>query len=160
MHKVRPAYDPGDEYRERKRKLGRCICYRCDAPAGKNTPRCYKHSWAERKRRDPVAYLFHHKRQRALDRAKTQPWGLDPRGPWSLTLPEFREYCQRTGYHERTGRTATSATLDRKDNRLGYHWDNIQEKTLAENSAKGTKTEVFTTGANGEVVVTLEDLPF
>lgn len=80
MHKARPAYDPGADYVARKRKAGLCICYRCQSKAGKTKSRCYRHDWQERKRRDPIAYLFYHKRHRAISRGRQQPWGTSPAG--------------------------------------------------------------------------------
>lgn len=88
--------------------------------------------------------------------------GHQPGWPaWTLTLENFRDYCEYTGYHLNTGRTFSSASLDRKDNRHGYHVWNLQILTLSANSSKGTKVEVISYAADGSVVIEeLDELPF
>ena len=58
---------------------------------------------------------------------------------FTLTLEEFEEFCKQTGYGELKGRTATSLSIDRVDNNLGYSKDNIKAITLSENSSKKNK---------------------
>lgn len=159
-HQPRQPFDPGPEYAARKRAAGRCICYRCDAPAGKNLPRCYKHNWQRKKASDPIAYIFYHKRQRAFERGRTQPWGnVAGWEPWTLTLENFRDWCLATGYHLKTGRTSGSLSLDRKDNRYGYHVWNIAPLSLGDNSRKHTKQGCWVM-ENGRMVYREEIIPF
>jgi hypothetical protein len=79
------------------------------------------------KERHPETYVLNAIRQRAKAR------GL----PFDITLVQFREFCKQTGYIERRGREADSATIDRIDHDKGYHIWNIQIKTFLENCTNG-----------------------
>ena len=57
--------------------------------------------------------------------------------PFTITLVEFREFCQRTGYIENKGTTAESLSIDRIDHDKGYHHWNICVKSFQENSESG-----------------------
>jgi hypothetical protein len=140
-HLSRQPSDPGPEYVARKKAAGLCRGYRCQNKHGIATAGlCYKHYWQHKKRRDLVAYLFHQKKSRANQRGKVQPWGRVPGWPaWTLTLENWREWCAATGYASKTGRKGSSMTLDRKDNRYGYHVWNLAPLTLSQNSRKHTK---------------------
>lgn len=140
-HEIAAPTEPSEAYVARKRAAGLCINYRCASKAI-TCARCSKHVWQWRKQRDLIAYIFHRKKYRAAARGKSQPWGnVDGWGAWTITLDNFRDWCIATGYHLKTGRTASSMTLDRKDNRFGYHIWNLQGLTLAQNSAKSTLGE-------------------
>ena len=53
-----------------------------------------------------------------------------------LTLAEFQEWCEITGYIEKKGRGWNDYTIDRKDNSKGYSIDNIQMITKRDNLDK------------------------
>lgn len=53
-----------------------------------------------------------------------------------LTFEEFNEFCNRTQYHIKIGREANCFSLDRIRGDMPYSADNIQLKTVSENSAK------------------------
>jgi hypothetical protein len=55
---------------------------------------------------------------------------------FTLTLKQFEEFCNKTGYDEKKGITADSLTVDRIKDHLGYSVDNIQAITLSENVKK------------------------
>lgn len=112
----------------RKKKLGLCARYGCLKPAGTKKKYCPCHHHQALKRRDPISYIYSHRKQRAKARGHA----------WSLSLAEFRQWCQQTGYHLHTGRTAESLSIDRLDNRRGYSLDNIACIPLGANAAKYT----------------------
>jgi hypothetical protein len=57
--------------------------------------------------------------------------------PFTLTLAEFKEFCDRTGYLTLRGHGKGYYTVDRIDSNRGYHADNIQMLEFLENSAEG-----------------------
>ena len=57
--------------------------------------------------------------------------------PFTLTLPEFRKFCEETRYLERRGNEPESLTIDRINPNEGYHIWNIRVLTHEENSAQG-----------------------
>lgn len=139
-HEIDAPAETSEAYVARKRKAGLCESFRCTCKPVKSYRLCSRHVWQERKRRDLIAYIFHRKKARAVERGKRQPWGDSPEGwgAWSIPLDNFRDWCLATGYHLKTGRTASSMTLDRKDNRFGYHIWNLAALSLSQNSAKST----------------------
>lgn len=56
---------------------------------------------------------------------------------FSLTVPQFTDFCARTGYLERRGQEPASMTIDRINPNEGYHIWNIRVLSHAENSAQG-----------------------
>jgi hypothetical protein len=57
--------------------------------------------------------------------------------PCSLTLVQFKEWCDQTGYLKNRGQEATSATIDRINHDEGYHIWNIKVAEHLENSTNG-----------------------
>lgn len=55
---------------------------------------------------------------------------------FSLTLEQFSEFCNKTGYGELKGKTATSLSVDRIRPLEGYSYDNIRAITLSDNSKR------------------------
>jgi hypothetical protein len=53
-----------------------------------------------------------------------------------LTLPEFEDFCHRTGYHLTKGRTAEAMSIDRIRGDEPYQAGNIQLKSVSANSIK------------------------
>lgn len=112
----------------RKKRLGLCARYGCAAKAGSHKKYCHRHHHQALKRRDPISYIYSQRKQRAKARGHA----------WTLTLDNFRDWCHFTGYHEKTGRTAESASIDRKINAHGYHVWNIRCIPYGANAAKYT----------------------
>ena len=75
----------------------------------------------------PATYVLNAIRNRANQR----------KIPFTITLAEFKAFCERTGYLEKRGREAGSASIDRIDHDKGYHIWNIQVKTFLENCTNG-----------------------
>lgn len=60
---------------------------------------------------------------------------------FTLTLEQFKQFCEETDYINKRGKTGKSASIDRIDNNKGYEIGNIRILTLSENSAKWTYDE-------------------
>jgi len=109
-----------------KKSKGLCVAYGCK---NKHTPKnrfCAKHNHRYQKFKDPVRYCFNRKKNNART----------TRIEWKLTLEEFREFCEEHNYLERTGKLATSASIDRIDPGKGYEKGNLQILSLADNNRK------------------------
>jgi hypothetical protein len=80
---------------------------------------------------------------------------------FSITLPEFKQFCTDTGYLEIKGTEAESGTVDRIDPRYGYTLNNIQVLTLSENVKKKKKDNKKTgwSKPNFDVISDI-DVPF
>lgn len=79
------------------------------------------------KERQPATYVLNMLRHSARKRNL----------PFTLTLAEFKVFCQQTGYLERRGNQPGDLTIDRIDWNYGYSIDNIQVLTHEENSDQG-----------------------
>lgn len=90
-----------------------------------------RHCWKCRSRRlkevHPATYVLNMLRHSARKRKL----------PFTLTLAEFKAFCERTGYLERRGNKAEDLTIDRINWDDGYHINNLRVLTHAENSAQG-----------------------
>lgn len=87
---------------------------------------CCKH-WRQRsKETNLVGYTFDALKQSAKRRGKE----------FTLTLDEFKDFCERTKYLELKGRTISSISIDRIDPTKGYSADNIQAVELGYNVRK------------------------
>lgn len=56
---------------------------------------------------------------------------------FTLTMQEFVDFCEETGYMEGKGSSRLSLSVDRIDHNKGYVAGNIQVLSLSENGAKG-----------------------
>lgn len=83
------------------------------------------------KEKDPVKYTFYATRGNAKRRGKE----------WGISLEEFRQWCEETGYMNVKGRKPESGTIERKNNNFGYFIWNIEILSLSLNSSKGNKEE-------------------
>lgn len=61
--------------------------------------------------------------------------------PFDLDLDFFTDLCIRTGYHQSCGRRLEDLHIDRIDALRGYHNDNVQVLTAAENRSKSNDEE-------------------
>jgi len=75
----------------------------------------------------PATYVLNAIRNRARQR----------KVPFTITLVQFRAWCEKTGYLERRGREPECATIDRINHDEGYHIWNIEVRSHAENSTNG-----------------------
>jgi hypothetical protein len=58
---------------------------------------------------------------------------------FTLTFAQFQQFCYLTDYMAGKGRSSESYSIDRIDNKHGYHWWNIDSMPKGANSSKGTK---------------------
>lgn len=89
--------------------------------------------------------------------------------PFTLTIAEFKKFCEETRYLELRGNKPGDLTIDRKDWNEGYHIWNIRVLTHAENSEQGSNNakrvdrncvEVADTDDEAEAPPVLNDQPF
>lgn len=115
-----------------KKEAGRyCCAYACrNEPIARKGGLCHKHYARRLKERDPVLDRYNNFKGNARQRGKE----------FSITIEEFRDFCQRTGYIIDKGKRGQNATVDRIVNARGYHIDNIQLLTNRQNASKGAKT--------------------
>lgn len=127
----------GEEHFEFKKvkRAGRCPVLYCRR-ASRDPHRkpslhrlCSTHAKRLSRLRDPAKALFYDMRSNAKTRGKE----------WSLTLEQFRGIVAQQNYLDGRGRTRECLHLDRKENHKGYHFDNIQIITCAENVIKGNQ---------------------
>lgn len=108
--------------------MKKCRTKYCRGAAHGNcrSPYCAKCRTHRFKEKFPLKYSFNLLRARARQRGKA----------FSLVFKEYKAFAIRTDYAKLKGKTSLSLSIDRKDNREGYHWWNIQAITLRENSRK------------------------
>lgn len=123
---------------EAKKKAGRfCCAYNCtNEPIKRKGGLCHKHYARKRREEDPVGMRYTQFKGNAIKRNKE----------FGISLKQFREWCEETGYIITKGRRGQNATIDRIINEIGYYIWNIQILSLKQNASKGTKNP--------------EDLPF
>lgn len=113
---------------EAKKIEGRyCCAYHCKSkPCAKKKGLCHKHYAIHRRIQDPVYDRYVNFRGNALRRCKD----------FNITLEQFREWCNETGYIVKRGYRGKNCTVDRIKNREGYHIGNIQLITNMANIRK------------------------
>jgi len=104
---------------------------------------CHKHYHRYRRIVDPVYNRYANFRQKALTRKKE----------FTITLIEFRLFCEQTGYIINKGMRGYRYTVDRINNKYGYHIWNIQLLSMAENIEKYHEIDKLLTEPNeGEIL--------
>lgn len=117
-----------------------CCAYACyNKPNERKGGLCHKHYARLRKELDPVYDRYSHFKHNALKRNKE----------FTITLIQFRFFCHNTGYILEKGKRGKNATVDRIDNRYGYHLWNIQLLTNRQNIKKYYEVDRY-----------LDDVPF
>jgi len=103
----------------------------CETPGCRNivtpgcrTKLCGKCKNRQFKEKNPHRYDFGNLRRRAKKRGHE----------FSLTFEQYTEFAKKTGFFEQKGKTARSLSINRIDNKKGYHVDNIEAVTLSWNS--------------------------
>ena len=104
-----------------------CCAYGCKSkPNAKKRGLCHKHYHIHRRIIDPVYDRFFNFRGNAKKR------NIE----FAITLQEFRDFCQCTGYIVKRGMRGRNCTIDRIENIYGYHIWNIQLLTNKANIDK------------------------
>jgi hypothetical protein len=113
---------------EAKKIKGRyCCAYHCKSkPCAKKRGLCHKHYHIHRRIVDPVYDRYVNFRGNALRRCKD----------FTITLEQFREWCNEKGYIIKRGYRGKNCTVDRIRNWEGYHIGNIQLITNIANIRK------------------------
>jgi hypothetical protein len=104
----------------------KCITPYCRNEARKGRKICSKCWMRIYKERYPEAYFFNLLRCNAKRRGKE----------FTLTIEQFKDFCNKTGYLEDKGKNGNSMSIDRIDSEKGYTIDNIRILTLSNNTAK------------------------
>ena len=114
-----------------KKKHGKyCCAYGCrEAPVKKKGGLCHKHYARKIRSTDPVYMRFNQWKSTSTQR------GIEN----SVTLEQFRKFCQRAGYIVRKGMRGRNATIDRRCNVHGYHIWNLQLLSHRANARKGNR---------------------
>lgn len=107
-----------------------CPAYACGKKKSKKDRFCPRHSRMYQKYNNPVNYTYNVLRNNALRRSKV----------FTLTLEEFKEFCDSTGYMDKKGRRAFDSSIDRIDSSRGYEKGNLQILTISQNSSKGARS--------------------
>ena len=112
----------------KKKEEGRyCCAYGCtNQPVARKGGLCHCHYKRKRRVLDPVAVRYNQFKAKAKARGKA----------FTITLEEFRAFCNKTGYIVTKGMRGMAATVDRIDVTKGYTLDNIQILTLSANVKK------------------------
>lgn len=104
-----------------------CCAYHCQKkPNPKKIGLCHKHYHEYRRQKDPVYDRYVNFKGNALRRKKE----------FTITLEEFRLFCEKTGYIISKGMRGKTCSVDRIRNNEGYHINNIQLMTIRKNIEK------------------------
>lgn len=112
-----------------KKQAGKlCCAYACNnMPIKKKGGLCSKHYARKIRVVDPIQSRYNQFCSNATKRGKEN----------SITIDEFRSFCDRTGYIKEKGKRGQNATIDRRCNVHGYHLWNIRLITNKANASKG-----------------------
>lgn len=118
---------------EAKKIEGRqCCAYGCkNKPNPRKSGLCHKHYARHRRIVDPVYDRYVNFKNNALRRCKD----------FTITLNEFRKFCNDTGYILKKGMRGRNCTIDRIKNNVGYHIGNIQILRMDKNLEKYHKID-------------------
>ncbi len=111
---------------KRKNEKGLCITRYCSREHAKQRRYCYRCKHRRHAKSKPISYAFQNLKSNAKRRGKE----------FSLTLKEFTEFVENSGYMDRKGKTKMAFSVDRIDEGKGYSADNIQVLTISENRKK------------------------
>lgn len=115
----------------KKIKGAYCCAIRCkNDPCAKKRGLCHKHYHIHRRILDPVYDRFCNFRGNAKKRRNGV--GIE----FTITLEQFRKFCEEEGYIIEKGMRGRNCTVDRIRNEEGYHIDNIQLITNRANIKK------------------------
>ena len=110
---------------------GKCQTHYCKNNSVKGRNYCHKCRMRKYKEKHPLAYLFNTLKGNAKRRKKE----------FSLTLEQFKKFCEDFGYMEGKGKNAFSMSIDRIRSEEGYNINNIQILSLSDNTKKQRELE-------------------
>lgn len=103
-----------------------CPAYRCKNSKADKKRFCHRHHAANQKITNLASYTYNLLRSNAKRRNKI----------FTITLQDFKEFCEETNYLALKGRTKTKASIDRIDASKGYEKGNLQILTVSQNCRK------------------------
>ena len=103
-----------------------CQAYRCCNAQPPKDKLCPKHRHRHNKEQNPVRYTYNLLKSNAKYRNKS----------FTLTFEQFTTICDNSDYMQKKGRKASSLTLDRVINELGYEDGNLAVVTKRDNCIK------------------------
>lgn len=116
--------------RKKVNKLCHVVGCGCKAAIRSDTKRpikfCNKHDHQNKKDRNPLKYWYGQLRRNAKRRRKI----------FTITLDDFKKFCDETGYLELKGRGKYNMTIDRRIDELGYIPGNLVMITCSSNVRK------------------------
>lgn len=113
------------EYKKNPQK-GECYILRCRNKPKGGRKLCSTCSSRKTRLEDPVKYAFITKKNHAKEKGIL----------FTITLPQWRDWCSKVEYVGFTGHTRESYDCDRRYNDIGYHIDNIQVLKKVDNIKK------------------------
>lgn len=111
----------------------KCDTKYCRYPARKGGKKCSRCHRAGLKEKNPVYVAWQTTKSNAKRRGKR----------FVITLEEFREFCEETGYLELKGKDADSASIDCIIDEIGYAKGNIECLALRDNTLKRHKKVIY-----------------
>lgn len=116
-----------EETRNANRAAGICVMYRCRRRAKvKKGGVCNTCASRLARLADPVHYAYTKVKRSAQKRGIA----------FSISLDEWRVWCEKTAYHDLCGNTAWDMTVNRKDPRKGYSIENIEIMANSHNASR------------------------
>jgi hypothetical protein len=101
----------------------KCITEGCNNEAQRQRKICHKCQKRKYREKYPLKYIYDTVKMNAKRRRKE----------FTLTFDEFKEFCLKTGYDEKKGKSSDSLSIDRINSLRGYAKDNIRAITLSDN---------------------------
>lgn len=106
--------------------MPQCKKYRCKTQAMQKSRYCGKHKRQAEKKRNPISYRYSCLKQNAKKRGIV----------FTLTISEFREWCEKVQYLKKVGITKDSFNIDRVIASRGYEKNNLQLINMGLNTRK------------------------
>lgn len=107
----------------------RCCVRFCRKQRNGKSSLCAGHKTAKWRAENPRKFAFNNLRDSARRRNIV----------FTITIEEFRAFCESTDYVAQRGTQAHCLQVDRIDAAKGYTIDNVQVLTTSENAAKGNR---------------------
>lgn len=103
-----------------------CPAYRCKKSKADRKRFCHKHHHVHQKETNLAGYTYMLLKCNAKRRGKV----------FTITLQDFKAFCEETNYLVLKGKKANSASIDRINPSLGYEKGNLQVLSLSANVSK------------------------
>lgn len=108
------------------RKKGICVAHGCKLKHTKKNRFCSKHNHRYQKHKNLLKYTYQVLKSNARKR----------KIKFTITLEQFKVFCDENSYLELKGKSCTSMSIDRKDPTKGYEDGNLKAMSLSDNVKK------------------------